>query len=858
MRRLERQPPDLLRGRADLLTRISLLLALALVPGSAGSATVATPQQEWLSGQVTDQALGEPVAGALVSLLDEGGELHRSVLTGPEGRYVFELPGPGSWSIRVARLGYGETDSEPVEVGAGESATLDLVITSAPLLLDAVEVAAEATGVCRRLDPDEGSLLARLWQEARQALRVVAWAEEEGEYEFELSRWNRTTDLVSDRVVEEEHGDRTTSLRPFETAPIEELLSEGWVQATEDAETFDYFGLDAHLLLSDGFERAHCFEIRQDRSNPDRVGLAFAPTTERDVAGVRGVLWMDRETAALELLDFHYTRHPHVPPIPPELLPLFNGVVEYRELPDGGWIVDRWSLRLPQYQILVGSGHRTVGGLERGFTGEFREAIEAQPRWWRDIAREARLGSVEEGGVLVGIRTSDGTFIPPREQAALVGVVTDSTRTTRLADAEVYLVGTDHRARTDGRGEFQLETPLDGRYRVAFDHPRLDTLGIQALPEVEVELTRGSSTSVSLGVPTERTLMALWCGREPGAEPDGLLWGRVMEPGFDTPLSGVTVELRPRGDAAGLVMETVTDADGVYRFCAVPPEVAFEAAPSLFGIAGDARPIRIAEGAVVSLELPLHLGAVGAVQGVVREGNAGTPVGNATVLAIGDGEQHSATSDSEGRFTFDEMPAGEYELVVSHPAFRELESALTVEGGGRTTHVSISLLRDAIALDPVEIEVDRRPTWGVLAGVYDRREQMEQLGIGTFFDRNDIEQSGTNRIASLVARIPGARVRASRPGAMEIRVHRTNDCHPAFYLDGMPYRLDGIDTPSDLGGEEQDAEEDEFVETIDDVISLHLIEMIEVFRGGSELPIEYGGERALACGVIAVWTRRGH
>ncbi len=418
-----------------------------------------------------------------------------------------------------------------------------------------------------------------------------------------------------------------------------------------------------------------------------------------------------------------------------------------------------------------------------------------------------------------------------------------------LADAEVYLVGTEHRARTDRSGAFRLEVPLDGRYMVNIEHPRLDILGVEGLPPVEVELERGLSTSIELGIPSQRTLGALRCGREPGTAPEGILWGRVMEPGLGEPLSGVTVRLGPEGGAPGDIFEVVTDEEGRYYFCSVPPEARLEAVPVLFGLEGSARSIRVAEGAVVSLDLPLRIGAVGEVRGLVREGESGPPVSNATVLAIGEGERRSVTTDGEGRFVFDEVPAGGYEFIVSHLAFQQLETELQVEGGGRTTHITIRLLRDAIALDPVMVEVEARPSWGVLATVYDRRDQMERLGIGTFFDRTAIERAGTNRITSLVGRIPGARVVASRPGAMELRIHRTNDCHPALYVDGIRYLLDGIDGGG--GG-------DGFVETIDDVVPLSLIEMIEVYRGSSQLPIEFASDRAARCGAVAVWTRRGH
>jgi hypothetical protein len=381
-----------------------------------------------LTGTIRDAERGEPVAGALVSLLGAGSGLHRSTLTGPSGRYTFELPEPGEWSIQVVRLGYAESESGRVVVEAGETRVLDLTIVTTPIELDPVRIDAEASRVCRRLDPDEGSLLARLWYEARTTLRVVAWAEEEARYHFVLHRWKRTTDLTNRRVVAETHGERTRSIRPFETAPISELLEHGWVRATDEEDVYVYYGLDARTLLSAEFESAYCFELQRDPATADRVGIAFEPAWEREVAGVRGVLWLDAETAALESLDFYYTRHPHEPPIPAEISVHFNGRAEFRPLPDGGWVVERWMLRLPEYQVLVVSGHRSIGARERAFSGEFYEAIEAQPRWWRDIAREARLGMVEVGGTLLGIRVPDGTHFNIRALRSVEEMAHDAIR----------------------------------------------------------------------------------------------------------------------------------------------------------------------------------------------------------------------------------------------------------------------------------------------------------------------------------------------------------------------------------------------------------------------------------------------
>jgi 5-hydroxyisourate hydrolase-like protein (transthyretin family) len=838
-----------------------LLVFLLFLAGAAELAAEISTQspgsQAELRGVVVDETRGDPVAGVLVSLHDGEGVLRRSMLTGPDGRFAFELPASGAWQVRGARLGYDEVHGEVVEVAGGASVQVTLRIAAAPISLDAVAVEAAALDRCRRLDPEEGTLLVRLWQEARSALRVVAWAEVEERYTFEMVRWDRATDLVSNRVLDESRSTGEASFRPFHTASVEELLEEGWIRDTEDGEAFEYFGLDAAALLSDAFQEAHCFEVREDPSDGRRVGLAFSPVAGRDVAGVEGVLWLDRERAALLELDFHYTEHPHDPPIPREVSPLFNGVVEFRELPDGGWIADRWRLRIPQYELMAGEEELvTSDEMDPELARAFREVIDRQSAWWRDRIRSARLGSIEIGGEITRIETPDGTFLPPRSQAALEGIVMDSTRMAGLGDAEVHLVGTDHRGRTDPEGHFRIEVPLDGTYRVTFEHPRLDTLGVEAIPETEVTLTRGERVTTTLGGPSERTLAMLGCGVDPAGPREersmAILSGRVVEPVLGEPLAGVQVRLVPEEgvDAPALVavgesddgaFTTTTGPDGAYHFCGLPAGVRFEARTDYMGLEGAPRGIHFADGAVVAMDLDLRVASPGEVRGVVRQGEFGPSLGNANVRLMGGGEDRRVTTDSQGRFVFEEIPSGHYDLEVTHLGYQALNHPVEVEGGGRVTRMTVRLLRDAIALDPVVVEVEARPSWGVLAGVYDRRDHMEALGIGTFFDRSDIEQSAASQVTSLVARLPGVTRRPTSPGsaAHTLQIHRTNECQPAFFVDGMPYRLDSR-------------------ESIDHVVSTWVVEMIEVYRGPSELPMEFFTYEASRCGAVAVWTRRGH
>lgn len=822
-----------------------LLLAFLVSIPLAGEAA-AQDRGPVLSGVVTDAGDGTPISSALVSVHREDGTILRSVLTEGAGRFSFELPAPGVWGIAVSRLGYIPRDPELVEMAAGEVRSVELPIEPIPFALEAIEVdaARRRRDVCRSLDEEEGNLLVRLWEQARSALDVVAWAEREERYEFELVRWSRTVELFTNRVQTEERSGAARSVRPFEAAPVDELLTEGWIQSADDPQEFDYYGLDAATLLADEFEEHHCFRIEEAPQDDQQIGLAFEPIQSRDVPGVKGVLWLSRPDARLESLEFHYTRHPHEPPIPADVSPLFNGVVEFRELPDGGWFVDRWSLKMPQYQFTRAAGHRYSAGREYGFADEFARVIRDQPIWWQDLAREAQLSSVEEGGEVVRVITPDGEFVPRREVAAVQGVVLDSTRMRVLEGAMVELVGTDHRDWTDGAGRFLLEVPMDGTYGIRFDHPRLDELDILELPAREVSLERGESNRMDLAVPSERTLQATLCGVDPEDPTDSaILIGRTLESESGTPLPGATVRLTPAfdqmSDQRTEPLEVESDGEGRFRVCNVPSGVRLNARMHLTGIESAPRGIEFAPGAVVEMDLTLRVEAAGVLRGSVLQGGSAEPISAAVVRATGADRIAEMTTGADGRFQFSGLPAGEYELEVVHMAYRDLEPPVDVEvEEGLSTNVTIELLRDAIALDPVEVVVDSRPTWGPLVEVYDRRERYRRLGQGAFIDRDEIDNTGAGTTSRLLSRLPGVRLLPSSTAGRLIRVHRSADCAPSVYVDGVR-----VGSSDDVG--------------IDDIVALASLEMIEVYRSLTELPGEMADNQARQCGAIGLWTRRG-
>ena len=228
----------------------------------------------------------------------------------------------------------------------------------------------------------------------------------------------------------------------------------------------------------------------------------------------------------------------------------------------------------------------------------------------------------------------------------------------------------------------------------------------------------------------------------------------------------------------------------------------------------------------------------GRLLGQVREGETGPPIPGARVTLTGP-EERSAITGETGEFRMELLPVGLYVVRVEHLAYRPIEVEVEVSGEEFTTRVELRLMRDAIALDPVTVEVEARRGTGPLVGVYERVERQRALGLGRVFTRDDIEQRATSRVSSLLQAMPSVRV--SSGGVVSLRARgrvSQRDCGPEVWLDG--FRV---------------ARSDDRVD-IDSFVSLSQLEVVEVYTGPSQIPFEFLSSDSM-CGVIVLWTRRG-
>lgn len=583
------------------MLRSALLVATLLAPLSLSAQAV--------RGSVAVGSGGEPVPSALVLLVDAAGRTRAGTLTGPDGRFTLAAPAPGTYTLRVERVGHESAVSPALALRAGETVEQRLVAPARASQLEGISVRASGRRGCQ-LRPAAGEATATLWTEARKALNAAAWARGARQTTYEVVRFDRELDPGSLRVLREDRRVATeVTTQPFASIPADSLSRRGYVQSGPSG-TF-YYAPDALVLLSDTFLDDHCFQVAEG-GGEGLVGLAFQPVRGRGVPEVRGVFWLDRASAELRWLEYEYLGLPAS--LPEGKL---GGRVEFERHPSGAWFVSRWALRMPRLA--------REPGRVREVTGSAR---------WVPGGPEKLVGILETGGeVRIGGAREQA---PAAARLAVEGSVYDSLRAAPLAGASVFLSGTVHRATAGADGRFRLEDVPEGEYQASFSHPSLAALGI-APPVRSVAVRPGGPPALELAVPSAAALAAAVCPGGGRAGPAALV-GTVRGPAGE-PVPGARVAL---SWGRGGRVEAVADAGGAYRACGIPAGARVAAEVRAGGLAPGRAELEPASAPLAVRDLragePVRLGTDGrpVPLGEVRvAGRSRTPPAAADRLRIG-------------------------------------------------------------------------------------------------------------------------------------------------------------------------------------------------------------------------------
>ena len=314
---------------------IAVSIRHSLLLGSlAGTALSAQTLRGELVGAVTAQ----PVAYALLLLVDSTGHERARMLSDGSGQFVLVAPSPGTYRVRILRIGYKSFASPTMVLDVGER-RYHAALPDDAVALPAVTVEAEKR--CRTR-PGEGEPVAALLEQSQTLLGVTELAVERRLFRFRSALFDRS--LEADLRVTKETGDTSNgfSAWPFESVPADSLVGNGFVQEGPNGPT--YYSPDASVFFSDAFLDTHCFVVEKHRTDSTLVGLRFEPVRKRKLPDVRGVLWLERAGTGggLRRLEYNYTGLEGWVPTN-----LVGGWIEFRRLPNGAPVIVGWQIRAP-------------------------------------------------------------------------------------------------------------------------------------------------------------------------------------------------------------------------------------------------------------------------------------------------------------------------------------------------------------------------------------------------------------------------------------------------------------------------------------------------------------------------------
>lgn len=121
---------------ASRVLRTCALVLLCLSPLLSAESVGA----QSIQGRLLDEASGEAVAGAVVTLLDRSKRALRTVTTADDGAFVLGTPHPGRFHLRTSRIGYAEVTTGPLDVRADELVEVEISVPAEAILLAPLEV----------------------------------------------------------------------------------------------------------------------------------------------------------------------------------------------------------------------------------------------------------------------------------------------------------------------------------------------------------------------------------------------------------------------------------------------------------------------------------------------------------------------------------------------------------------------------------------------------------------------------------------------------------------------------------------------------------------------------------------------
>ena len=230
------------------------------------------------------------------------------------------------------------------------------------------------------------------------------------------------------------------------------------------------------------------------------------------------------------------------------------------------------------------------------------------------------------------------------------------------------------------------------------------------------------------------------------------------------------------------------------------------------------------------------------IRGRIFEDSTRVAIDAATLSLLresGEPTGRQVRSDSAGNFALTTPGAGRFIIVAQRVGYHEMTTpAIVALAVGEVVVVELFLGRSAVPLAPFLITERRaaRPN-----SMQEGFEERRRVGMGTFMTREDIERRRARMVYDLLLGVPGVELRERGGGRVSMtRAAGSVSCQPLIYLDGV--RANRSTDPASM------------VQSILKAIPADHLEGVEIYKGRSQLPAEFGSADA-RCGAVVLWTR---
>jgi hypothetical protein len=237
------------------------------------------------------------------------------------------------------------------------------------------------------------------------------------------------------------------------------------------------------------------------------------------------------------------------------------------------------------------------------------------------------------------------------------------------------------------------------------------------------------------------------------------------------------------------------------------------------------------------------------VKGVVASPTRMT-IADAEITVLG--QSAKTTSDAVGKFRLGGIVPGEVVVRVRRIGFNAEYFKANLRSGD-SKEVEIVMSPGAYELPEVNVIARNiKPIEYAWTTRFDDFFRRKIVGLGVYRDRAYIDRTNPLRTANLLAGIAGVRLRFRHPGPSGTDVEFMRCERVSVWIDGVKQRLPFLrEPPSSPLTKSPNINAMAVSEMLEQVSPLQ-IEMMEVYRGPSEMPAEFIDD---SCAAIAIWTR---